>query len=263
MKSFFQSKCGWHCSSLPKRQIIANFDWLPGAYLLNKKTHTVVARVSALLFFTLTLTTTRIWAADIYSSTDSNGLVRWATQALDGSYIKVMTTHTSGPNIGASALSKGRRISAALMAKRRQEVHPLVEKLSHQFGLDTNVIMALIEVESGFNTHAISPKGARGLMQLMPATARRYGMRDVQELHNPERNLEMGIHHLNDLFVAHGGQWSLVLASYNAGQGAVLKHGQRIPSYAETMLYVPSVLVKAIPPSRENSVLLQAPNRAD
>ena len=79
-------------------------------------------------------------------------------------------------------------------------------------------------------------------MQLLPATAKRYGMKNEQELHVPSKNIDMGVRHLKDLLNLHNGQVVLAIASYNAGQGAVSKHGQRIPSYRETMLYVPAVM---------------------
>lgn len=131
------------------------------------------------------------------------------------------------------------------METRRRSLYPLIESAARRHGVNTEMVMALIEVESGFNTHAVSPKGARGLMQLLPATAVRYGLRDVSELHDPARNIDIGIRHLKDLLIHHDGQWTLAMASYNAGQQAVAKHGQRIPGYTETMLYVPAVLAKA------------------
>jgi soluble lytic murein transglycosylase-like protein len=166
---------------------------------------------------------------------------------LDASYEKVMAEPAallptlSPPPPSSTHPSKQ---NPALQA-RRTALSPLIEQTAARHGIDTQMLMALVEVESGFNTHAISRKGARGLMQLMPATAVRYGMRQVRELHDPARNLDMGTRHLKDLLTLHGGQWALVMASYNAGQGAVSKHGQRIPGYAETMLYVPAVLVRA------------------
>ena len=79
-------------------------------------------------------------------------------------------------------------------------------------------------------------------MQLMPTTAKRYGMKNEQELHVPSKNIDIGVRHLKDLLELHRGQVPLAIASYNAGQGAVAKHGQRIPQYRETMIYVPAVL---------------------
>jgi soluble lytic murein transglycosylase-like protein len=128
---------------------------------------------------------------------------------------------------------------------KRAKFLPLITLTAQRYGLEVATLVALVEVESGFNAQAVSPKGARGLMQLMPATARRYGMQEVRELDDPARNLDIGARHLRDLLARHGGQAALAFAAYNAGQGAVAKHGQRIPSYPETMLYVPAVMAKA------------------
>jgi soluble lytic murein transglycosylase-like protein len=105
-------------------------------------------------------------------------------------------------------------------------------------------VLSLIDVESRFDPQAISPKGARGLMQLLPATAARYGMHALTELHDPQRNIDLGVRHLKDLLQSNQDNWALALAAYNAGNGAV-QRGQRIPAYRETMLYVPAVLVRA------------------
>lgn len=106
-------------------------------------------------------------------------------------------------------------------------------------GLDAALLHAVITVESGHNATAVSPKGARGLMQLMPATARRYGVRDLFE---PTQNLRGGSAYLRDLLIMFDGNFDLALAAYNAGEGAVLRHGRQIPPYAETQHYVPRVL---------------------
>jgi soluble lytic murein transglycosylase-like protein len=186
------------------------------------------------------------FAADIYASIGKDGSTRWATQSLDSTYEKVIaepiaqvTSETTFVPISPKSLLKPSLIPRVVELRR------LVHKTALHYALDPHLMMAMVEAESGFNTKAISPKGARGLMQLMPATAARYGMRNVQELHEPARNLEMGAHHVKDLLALHGGNWALAIAAYNAGQGAVAKHGQRIPRYAETMLYVPTVLALA------------------
>jgi soluble lytic murein transglycosylase-like protein len=188
---------------------------------------------------------TPAFAADIFASTDANGQTKWSTQALDNSYRKTLSFPSStGPAI---ALESPAKLSPqqAILRQRSLQIRTLVNTFASLHNVDGNLVMALIEIESGFNPHAISPKGARGLMQLMPTTASRYGMRDAKELLDPARNLDIGIRHLKDLLAAHNGQWALAMASYNAGQYAVAKYGQRIPRYNETMLYVPAVLSAA------------------
>ena len=198
-----------------------------------------------------------VLALDVYSSTDIRGQTRWATQALDASYQKTISTPDPQPVNSFAPTLILKSAQRAALDQRRQEFLPIVDKISRQYDVDTSLVMALIEVESGFNFRAISPKGARGLMQLMPTTASRYGMREVQELYEPQRNLDIGIRHLKDLLVAHGGQQALAMASYNAGQYAVSKHGQRIPRYRETMLYVPAVLSIAARYAADNAVSVE------
>lgn len=185
------------------------------------------------------------FAADIFSSTDVDGQVRWSTQAWDASYER--NVPLSSPQVIATSPQTSRNATAPSkaqiqMEKRRLQFYPMVDRVARRHGVDTDLVMALIEVESGFHNQAISPKGARGLMQLLPATATRYGMREVRELHDPERNIEIGVQHVKDLLNTYGGHPALAMAAYNAGPQAVAKYGQRIPHYVETMLYVPAVL---------------------
>jgi len=105
--------------------------------------------------------------------------------------------------------------------------------------VDAGLIKAVISVESGYNPTARSPKGAMGLMQLMPDTARRYGVKDIRD---PRENIHGGARYLRDLMAMFGNDLRLVLAAYNAGEEAVMKYGRRIPPYAETTAYVPKVL---------------------
>lgn len=216
-----------------------------------------VALASRALF--LTLAASHAEAADVYSSRGSDGVERWSTQPLNASYrvAFAIPNSSTGNDLATSTNfvpNKGKSFaSSEQLAQRRNALYPLIEQIARHFDVDIALVMGLIEVESGFNAAAVSPKGARGLMQLMPTTARLYGLRDVQELHQPARNLEIGIRHLKDLLAVHGNHQALALASYNAGQGAVKQHGQRIPRYHETMLYVPAVLSKAARFSAGNS----------
>jgi soluble lytic murein transglycosylase-like protein len=185
--------------------------------------------------------------AEIYVSTNVNGLQQWSTQAIDATYTKSsiveekpfqLTKSLTANAVGTKLIDIKRKITDT----SRTELLRTINQISSKYGVDQELIKALIAVESGFNTHAISPKGARGLMQLMPATAKRYGMKNEQELHVPSKNIDIGVRHLKDLLNLHNGQIVLAIAAYNAGQGAVSKHGQRIPSYRETMLYVPAIM---------------------
>ena len=116
-----------------------------------------------------------------------------------------------------------------------QKVDDLIRNHGNFYGVDPYLIYCVMSQESSFNSGAVSPKGARGLMQLMPATAARYGV--VNRL-DPDQSIKGGTHYLKDLLVLFNGRVDLVLAAYNAGEGAVIKYGNQIPPYAETKSYV-------------------------
>ena len=115
----------------------------------------------------------------------------------------------------------------------------MVSMTAKLHGLDPALLHAVVTVESGYNPKALSRRGAVGLMQLMPATAKRYSVSDIWD---PKQNLNGGASYLRDLLSMFNNNLSLALAAYNAGEGAVIQHGNRIPPYAETRTYVPSVL---------------------
>ena len=106
---------------------------------------------------------------------------------------------------------------------------------SKNHGVRADLVRAVMQVESGFNPYARSPKGAMGLMQLMPSTAKQYGVRDA---FNPAENVRAGVAYLRELLDRYSNNEELALAAYNAGPGAVDKHHQSIPPYRETQSYV-------------------------
>lgn len=127
---------------------------------------------------------------------------------------------------------RGASIRAQLAAPG--EIRKMVEKLAPRFRLDPKLVLAVISVESAFQTNAVSSKRAQGLMQLIPATARRFGVRDVFD---PADNIRGGMAYLRWLLTHFKGDVTLALAGYNAGEGAVKKYGG-VPPYKETMNYV-------------------------
>ena len=112
-------------------------------------------------------------------------------------------------------------------------------KASARYGVDPYLVKAVIKAESNFDTNAVSPKIAQGMMQLIPATASDYG---VVEPFNPEENIEGGVAYLKDLMDYFEGDLKLTLAAYNSGKGTVIKHGFSIPPYPETTDYIARVL---------------------
>lgn len=117
-------------------------------------------------------------------------------------------------------------------------VDEIIEVFSEKYGVDEDFIKAIIKQESGFNPKATSKKGAMGLMQLMPKTAKALGVVDA---YNPSQNIEGGVKHLKGLLDSYNGDKELALAAYNAGSGAVRKYGG-IPPYKETQNYVKSIM---------------------
>lgn len=114
---------------------------------------------------------------------------------------------------------------------------PKIETLCSRYGLDPHLVVSVIEVESGFNPRAVSPKGARGLMQLMPETARMLGVTDPFDT---DQNLAGGIRYLSYLYELFDKDLSLALAAYNSGEGRVMRLG-RVPRISETRDYVKRV----------------------
>ncbi len=111
----------------------------------------------------------------------------------------------------------------------------LIHDSATRYNLDPNLIHSVISIESNFNPKAVSPKNARGLMQLMPRTAQLMGVKDAFD---PGQNIDGGSHYLSDLLKKYGNNLNLALAAYNAGPDSVDRYGRRVPPYLETMKYV-------------------------
>ncbi len=124
----------------------------------------------------------------------------------------------------------------------RQRFAEMIDEASRKAALDPALVHAVIAVESGYNPAARSVKGAIGLMQVMPETAARYGVADPAV--SPQENLRAGTRYLRYLMRLFDNRIELVLAAYNAGEFAVMRHGYRIPPYRETQNYVPAVLAR-------------------
>jgi len=124
------------------------------------------------------------------------------------------------------------------VAGEKGDLRALAAAAAERHGLDPELVLAVVGVESAFRPEAVSPKGAQGLMQLMPRTAVSLG---VEDAFDPEQNLDGGVRHLGSLLALYGGDVERALAAYNAGEGAVARHGG-IPPFRETREYVKRVL---------------------
>jgi len=138
-------------------------------------------------------------------------------------------------------MGKGRASDLAWLAKQRNKrtkYDPIIDRYSDRYGIDPVLVRAVIQVESSFDPKCVSHRGAKGLMQLMPETAGRYG---VKSIFDPEQNISGGVHYLSDLLKMFPRDLPRALAAYNAGENAVLRYAG-IPPYDETMTYVKRAL---------------------
>ncbi len=133
---------------------------------------------------------------------------------------------------------------ASDVTQRALELAPDIDATARRYNIDPLLLHAIAHVESRHNTNAVSPAGARGVMQVMPTTGQRFGVGKASDLHDPRTNLDVSATYLKKLQERFGNDLPLVLAAYNAGEGAVEKHGRNIPPYKETQNYVREVLAR-------------------
>ncbi len=174
--------------------------------------------------------------ADIYSFKDEKGVVHFTNiSGLDRRY-KLVRKEDGTPTSPSSSYS------AKVFMPSQEDIQKyanIIQTASKAYGVEPSLIHAVISAESAYNQYAVSRTGAMGLMQLMPDTARRYG---VQNMMDPTENIHGGVRYLADLLTMFKGRVDLAVAAYNAGENAVIRYGHQIPPYAETRHYVPRVL---------------------
>jgi soluble lytic murein transglycosylase-like protein len=167
----------------------------------------------------------------IYSYVDDQGM-RHYTDVPDNNRYRLLVLSSQ------DRTSAGDRYDAQLLARATQ-YDSIIEHAAVSSAVEPNLLRAVIVVESGFNSRALSKRGAVGLMQLMPATASRFG---VSNPYDPRENIHGGARYLKFLIDRFGHNVRLALAAYNAGEQAVDRNGGQIPPFTETMAYVPRVL---------------------
>ena len=211
--------------------------------------------------------------AEVWGYVDDKGVAHFAAEKVDERYELFFrggesfdTTHgvttpraVQVPTSSASKLLAFFEISPSFMRVKHH-----LREASKELGIDYELLQALIATESGFDPQAVSPRGAIGLMQVMPATAQRYGVTGdskqplARKLADPRVNIRTGARYLADLIHMFPGRLELALAAYNAGEGAVQRAGNRVPNFRETQNYVKTVLqlyAMLKPPSMGGTVI--------
>ena len=174
--------------------------------------------------------------ADIYMFKDDKGVVHFTNIPNgDKRFRMVRKEESTSDYTRAAGMPQYVMPTAELIRLYR----PIIEAAARSHGVETALVHAVIHAESGYNPRAVSRAGAQGIMQLMPDTARRFG---VQNSFDATENIRGGVKYLSELLTMFNGDKELALAGYNAGENAVIRHGRRIPPYAETVNYVPKVL---------------------
>jgi soluble lytic murein transglycosylase-like protein len=171
--------------------------------------------------------------ADVFSFTDADGVAHFSNVPSDSRYKLLVATPSE---LVAAPAAKGPSIN---WLARSAQYDGVIRGAAKDATIQAALVRAVIVVESGFNPRAISKKGAIGLMQLQPATAKRYG---VKNIYDPEQNVRAGARYLKDLLARFDSNLELALAAYNAGEEAVERYGRHVPPYRETLAYVPSVM---------------------
>ncbi len=174
--------------------------------------------------------------ADVYRYVDADGAVLFTNVPPDSRYKVYLKDKTKKPDPIAQTLTSELRYYDDA-ARTRYARH--IYEAARLTNLEPALIHAVISAESGYNPLALSRKGAAGLMQLMPDTAKRYG---VTNRLDPAQSIHGGARYLRDLVRMFKNDLQLAVAAYNAGENAVVRHGNRIPPYSETMTYVPRVM---------------------
>ncbi|NOQ36448.1 MAG: transglycosylase SLT domain-containing protein [Methylococcaceae bacterium] len=184
--------------------------------------------------------------ADVYKYTGSDGKVYYTDTPPNKKYKRIIRTKVivnirnkpTGLNLSSVSKKKYGKISRYARANKKKYT-PYIKQAAKKYRVSEKLLHAVILAESAYNPNAVSSAGAVGLMQLMPATARRYG---VTNRNDPKQNISGGARYLRDLLKMFNSNLTLAVASYNAGEGAVKKYNNSIPPYKETRNYVKKVL---------------------
>jgi soluble lytic murein transglycosylase-like protein len=188
--------------------------------------------LSAMIY---TATIGQVLAGDaIYVAYDAIGVPHYSSERIDSTYRIVKPA--SVPITRANPVNDRQGADV-------ETIKALVETSANQHRVPAALALAVARVESNFSPAARSPKGAIGIMQLLPETAARFGAKDIWD---PQQNIDAGMKVLRSLLDLYDDNVALALAAYNAGEGAITRYGQRIPPFPETMIYVPNVMSRMV-----------------
>ena len=190
-----------------------------------------------ILFILLTLFISNEVMADIYKFTDTDGRVYYTDEPRHSLYKRIIKTKL--PRYTGIFKSNYKGKVHAFNGVNKQRFTELIEQAANRYQVDAKLVHAVIQTESAYNSAAQSPKGAVGLMQLMPETARRFGVTDRND---PDQNVDGGTRYLKHLIKMFNPNLDLAVAAYNAGENAVIRYNNSIPPYPETQNYVKQVL---------------------
>jgi soluble lytic murein transglycosylase-like protein len=177
--------------------------------------------------------------AYIYKFVDDNGLVHYTDQPETKGYKRIIKTVDKPKKF---SFFRDYPVSAKrqhFSSVNKEHFSSLIEQAAYKYQVDPKLVHAVVQTESAYNSDAVSRAGAVGLMQLMPATAKRFG---VYDRNDPDQNVDGGTRYLKYLLDLFGPNLQLAVAAYNAGENAVMKHNYSIPPYRETQNYVRQVL---------------------
>jgi soluble lytic murein transglycosylase-like protein len=176
--------------------------------------------------------------ADIYKFTDTDGRVYYTDEPRHSLYKRIIKSKIT-LHYPHNYLSKYTGKVHAFSGANKKRFAGLIEQAANRYQVDAKLVHAVIQTESAYNSSAQSPKGAVGLMQLMPDTARRFG---VSDRNDPDQNVDGGTRYLKHLINMFNPNLDLAVAAYNAGENAVIRYNNSIPPYPETQNYVKQVL---------------------
>ena len=185
------------------------------------------------------LSTTQV-VADIYKFVDTDGRIYYTDEPRNNLYKRIIKSLPRIPiPVSVSTLRGDYFKNQNFSGANKKRFADLIEQTAYKHQVDAKLVHAVIQTESAYNADAQSPKGAVGLMQLMPDTAKRFG---VIDRNNPDQNVDGGIRYLKHLIALFNPKIDLALAAYNAGENAVMRNNNTIPPYPETQNYVKQVL---------------------